>query len=183
MPNSRVPIRNLFGGNASYRREAFELAGGFRNNIGRSASRRGGCEETEFCIRLSQLAPGRVLLFDNRAVIKHLVPAARCRFSYFRSRCYAEGLSKALVTASVGAGPALSTERRYTSRTLPAGVTRGVTDALRGDPSGLARAGAIATGLAAAAAGYSVGSLTRYTRPLLAAAAAAGAERRARRRR
>ncbi len=58
MPETRGPVRNLLGGNASFRREAFELAGGFRNGIGRSAgSRPLGCEETEFCIRLSQRCP------------------------------------------------------------------------------------------------------------------------------
>ena len=47
------PIRNLMGGNASFRREAFDVAGGFRSGIGRSGGKRPlGCEETEFCIRL-----------------------------------------------------------------------------------------------------------------------------------
>lgn len=178
MPESRSPVRNLLGGNASFRRSAFDLAGGFRNGIGRSAGKRPlGCEETEFCIRLSQRSPESVLLYDNRAIIWHLVPAERCRFSYFRSRCYAEGLSKALVTASVGASQGLSTERRYTTRTLPSGVARGVEDVLRGDSSGLGRAGAIVTGLAAATAGYSVGSMARLLRPVLAAIPAAADRR------
>ena len=37
MPRSRAVVRNIMGGNASYRREAFELACGFRTNIGRAA--------------------------------------------------------------------------------------------------------------------------------------------------
>ena len=70
-----APVRNLLGGNASFRREAFTLAGGFRSGIGRSGRRLPlGCEETEFCIRLGQRSPGTVLLFDNRAVIWHRVP-------------------------------------------------------------------------------------------------------------
>jgi len=82
MPTSRVPVRNLFGGNASFRREIFDTVGGFRSGIGRSVSKRPlGCEETELCIRLRQQSPGSVLLFDNRAVIWHKVPAARSRFS------------------------------------------------------------------------------------------------------
>ena len=97
------------------------------------------------------------MLFDERAMIRHLVPAARTRFSYFRSRCYAEGLSKALVTASVGTADGLSAERRYTTRTLPSGVARGLADAARGDLSGLGRAGAIVAGLGATAAGYASG--------------------------
>ena len=165
MPETRSPVRNLLGGNASFRREAFELAGGFQNGIGRSAGKRPlGCEETEFCIRVSQNSPESVFLFDNRAVISHLVPAERCRFAYFRARCYAEGLSKALVTASVGTSDGLASERRYTTRTLPAGVIRGIADAVRGDSSGLGRAGAIVAGLAATAAGYAAGTASRRMR-------------------
>lgn len=167
MPESRMPVRNLLGGNASFRREAFDLARGFQNGIGRSAGKRPlGCEETEFCIRLSQRSPGSVFLFDNRAMIWHLVPAERCRFAYFRSRCYAEGLSKALVTASVGVNDGLSAERRYTTRVLPLGVARGVADALQGDLPGLGRAGAIVAGVTATVAGYSAGSIQRRARRL-----------------
>ncbi|HEX2313978.1 MAG TPA: glycosyltransferase family 2 protein, partial [Thermomonospora sp.] len=91
------PIRNLMGGNASFRREAFAVAGGFAAGIGRSFHRRPlGCEETEFCIRLRQAAPGLELVYDDTAVIWHRVPPERARFAYFRERCYAEGLSKAL---------------------------------------------------------------------------------------
>lgn len=163
MPETRAPVRNLLGGNASFRREAFEIAGGFQNGIGRSAAKRPlGCEETEFCIRLSQRAPGVVFLYDNRAVIWHVVPAERCRFGYFRARCYAEGLSKAQVTASVGAGDGLATERRYTTRVLPTGVARGVADAVHGDRAGLGRAGAIVAGVTATAAGYAAGTIQQY---------------------
>ena len=165
MPAVRAPVRNLLGGNASFRREAFEIAGGFQNGIGRSAGKRPlGCEETEFCIRVSQRSPEAVFLFDHRATIWHLVTAERCRFSYFRSRCYAEGLSKALVTASVGTADGLSTERRYTTRVLPSGVAHGVADALRGDLPGLGRAGAIVTGVGATAAGYAAGWMQRHAR-------------------
>jgi glycosyltransferase involved in cell wall biosynthesis len=160
MPRDRAPVRNLMGSAASFRRDVFDLVGGFRSGIGRSAERLPlGCEETELCIRLSQRSPESVLFFDNRAVARHFVPASRGRYSYFLFRCYAEGLSKAAVTASVGAGDGLSAERNYTTRVLPRGVARGIADLLRGDPSGLGRAGAIVTGLAATAAGYILGSL------------------------
>jgi glucosyl-dolichyl phosphate glucuronosyltransferase len=165
MPTSRAPVRNLLGGNASFRREAFAIAGGFQNGIGRSAGPRPlGCEETEFCIRVSQQAPEAVFVFDNRSVIWHEVPAERGRFSYFRSRCYAEGLSKALVTASVGAADGLSAERRYTTRVVPLGVAHAMADALRGDLPGLGRAGAIVTGVTATVAGYTAGWVQQRAR-------------------
>lgn len=161
MPTNRAPVRNLLGGNASFRREVFEEVGGFRSGIGRGQGKRPlGCEETEFCIRLNQQIPGAVLLFDNRATIWHRVSAERTRFAYYRARCYAEGLSKAMVTRSVGTGDGLSSERRYTTRTLPRGVARGLADAFRGDRAGLGRAGAIVTGLAATTTGYAAGILS-----------------------
>ncbi|MFC7385346.1 glycosyltransferase family 2 protein [Sphaerisporangium rhizosphaerae] len=162
LPAERKPIRNVMGGNAAFIREVVGEVGGFHSGIGRSVqgrkSRPLGCEETEFCIRLSQRRPGSIMMFEPRAVIGHRVPASRATFRYFRSRCYAEGLSKALVSQSVGAGDGLSSERAHAVKTLPHGVLRGVADALRGDPAGLARAGAIVAGLAWTTWGYAVGS-------------------------
>ncbi|WP_237287583.1 glycosyltransferase family 2 protein [Streptomyces malaysiensis] len=159
LPPGRVRVRNVLGGNASFRREAFDAAGGFASGIGRDGDKRPlGCEETELCIRLARARPDALLLIDDRAVIHHKVPAARERFGYFRSRTYAEGLSKALVTRSVGAQAGLETERRYTTRVLPAGIARGLRDALLGRAGGAGRAGAIVAGVAAAAGGYLVGT-------------------------
>lgn len=160
LPPGRVRVRNVLGGNASFRRTAFEVAGGFATGIGRDGDKRPlGCEETELCIRLGKARPDAVLLIDDRAVIHHRVPASRERFRYFRSRAYAEGLSKALVARSVGAAKGLESERRYTTRVLPAGVARGVRDALLARPGGAGRAGAIVAGVLAAAGGYAVGSI------------------------
>ncbi|MDN3359203.1 glycosyltransferase family 2 protein [Actinomadura sp. DC4] len=159
------PVRNLMGGNASFRREVFDLAGGFRNGIGRTAGGRPlGCEETEFCIRLRQAVPETVLLFEDRAVIWHRVPSERARFSYFRSRCYAEGLSKAMVTQSVGVGDGLASERRHALVALPRGVAYGLRAAVTGDPYGLGRAASIVAGLAFTTAGYAAGSIRRSER-------------------
>ncbi|MFJ8938146.1 glycosyltransferase family 2 protein [Streptomyces sp. NPDC102365] len=160
LPPGRVRVRNVLGGNASFRRTAFDAAGGFATGIGRDGDRRPlGCEETELCIRLTRARPDAVLLIDDRAVIHHRVPEIREHFAYFRTRTYAEGLSKALVTRSVGAGKGLESERRYTTRVLPAGVARGLRDALLGRPGGAGRAAAIVAGVVTAAGGYALGSL------------------------
>jgi glucosyl-dolichyl phosphate glucuronosyltransferase len=164
MPPSGAPVRNLLGGNMSFRREVFDLVDGFQTGIGRTAKGRPlGCEETEFCIRLSQKSPGALLVIENEAMISHSIPASRCKFSYFLSRCYAEGLSKAQVTANVGSGDGLSSERAYVTRTLPLGVLRGVADVFRGRPGGLGRAGAIIAGVSVTAAGYLAARLNRVT--------------------
>jgi glucosyl-dolichyl phosphate glucuronosyltransferase len=163
MPAVRAPIRNVMGGNAAFLRDAVSEVGGFHSGIGRSVqgrkSRPLGCEETEFCIRLSQRRPGSVMLFEPRAVIGHKVSRVRERFAYFRSRCYAEGLSKALVTREVGTQDGLSSERAHAIKTLPLGALRGVGEAVRGDVGGLGRAGAIVVGLAWTTWGYVVGSV------------------------
>ena len=163
MPTERARIRNVMGGNAAFRREVIGGVGGFHTGIGRSVQGRKprplGCEETEFCIRLSQRMPGSGMLFEPAAVIGHKVPPVRSTFAYFRSRCFAEGLSKALVAQSVGAGDGLSSERAHAMKALPLGALRGVGEALRGDLPGLGRAGAIVVGLAWTTWGYVVGSL------------------------
>ena len=162
MPPSGAPVRNLLGGNMSFRRTVFDVVDGFQSGIGRTAGKRPlGCEETEFCIRLHQQSPGAVLVIQHEAVIWHFVPAKRCRFSYFLSRCYAEGISKALVTANVGSGDGLSNERAYVTRTLPLGVLRGIGDLLRGRPAGLGRAGAIIAGVGVTTVGYLRGKLSQ----------------------
>ncbi|MEU7001206.1 glycosyltransferase family 2 protein [Nonomuraea sp. NPDC046570] len=162
MPSVRSPIRNVMGGNAAFRRGVVAEVGGFHSGIGRSVqgrkSRPLGCEETEFCIRLSQRKPGAVMLFEPGAAIGHKVSKQRETFAYFRSRCYAEGLSKALVTQSVGSQDGLASERAHALKALPLGALRGVGEALRGDVGGLGRAGAIVVGLAWTTWGYVVGS-------------------------
>ncbi|MFE2888168.1 glycosyltransferase family 2 protein [Streptomyces sp. NPDC059272] len=160
LPPGRVRVRNVLGGNASFRRTAFDAAGGFATGIGRDGDRRPlGGEETELCIRLTRARPDAVLLIDDRAVIHHRVPSVREHFAYFRTRTYAEGLSKALVARSVGADKGLESERRYTTRVLPAGVVRGLRDAVLARPGGAGRAGAIVAGVFGAAGGYAVGSV------------------------
>jgi glycosyltransferase involved in cell wall biosynthesis len=166
MPPSGAPVRNLLGANMSFRREAFEIAEGFHSGIGRTAeSRPLGCEETEFCIRLGQRSPESVMLMEHRAVVSHFVPDSRCRLAYFVSRCFAEGISKAQVTARVGSGDGLANERAYTTRALPLGVARGIADVFRGNLAGAGRAAAIITGLGVTAAGY---ARTRAVRALRA---------------
>lgn len=159
MADSGRPVRNLVGVNMSFRREAFQLVdGGFRTGIGRSSSKLPlGCEETEFCIKLGQRSPDTLLVMEHRAVAWHWVPDKRCRFSYFTSRCFAEGISKVQVALEVGRGDGLSEERRYVTRTLPLGVAKGLADLLRGDFAGLGRSAAIVVGLSCTMAGYIAG--------------------------
>lgn len=155
MPGESSPVRNLIGANMSFRREVFETVGVFREDVGRVGTRPLGCEETELCIRVYQTWADKFLLYNPQALVHHKVPAGRASGRYFASRCYSEGLSKALISQSVGTRDSLASEWTYTLQTLPKGILRGLGMGLfRGDLNGLARAGYIAAGLAITAAGY-----------------------------
>jgi cellulose synthase/poly-beta-1,6-N-acetylglucosamine synthase-like glycosyltransferase len=161
LPEQAAPIRNPIGANMAFRRAACTEAGGFSHGIGRVGKTPLGCEETELSIRVRAGNEGATILQVPGAAVDHLVTAERVRWAYFRSRCWAEGLSKALVTDSVGHDAGLASERTYATRTLPAGVLRGLGDALRGDLAGLRRAGAIVAGLGITTAGFVRGTIAR----------------------
>jgi len=161
LPETSAAVRNPFGCCCCFRREVFEEVGGFRPEIGRIGKHPLGCEETELCIRAKQHWPQHSFMYEPRAKIRHRVPTFRTSWHYFRSRCYAEGLSKAIIAQYVGAQDALASERSYVRRTLPQGIVRGLRDALiHRDGTGLGRAGAITFGLTTTMAGYLVGKAT-----------------------
>lgn len=163
-PEVPCVVRNPYGGCTCMRREIFEVVGGFRNDIGRIGKYPLGGEETELSIRAQQHWPQKIFLYQPQAKIHHCVPAQRANWHYFRSRCYAEGLSKAIISKYVGTKDGLSSERVYTLRTLPLGVLRGLANALfHGDPTGLLRAGAIIVGLVVTIAGYLKGCIVLRT--------------------
>ena len=52
------------------------------------------------------------------------MPAERAGWRYLLRRCWAEGLSKAHVSALAGRSAALASERNYATRTLPRAVAQ-----------------------------------------------------------
>ena len=166
MPARAGVVRNLIGANMSLRRAAIDACGGFRTEIGRVGSVPVGCEETELCIRARRRYTGSTLRYEPRARVFHHVTAARATWRYFLARCYAEGISKALVARFVGSEDALASERAYTLRTLPLGAFGALADVIRRrDLYGFARAFAIVAGLGATVWGYTHGSLQRRLEP------------------
>jgi glycosyltransferase involved in cell wall biosynthesis len=171
LPPRAAPVRNPIGAAMSFRASVFDRVDGFAEGIGRIGRRPLGCEETELSIRARLAFPAGVVLHVPEARVSHFVSSERANFRYFVRRCWAEGLSKALVTEEVGSTDALSSEWTYTLRTLPTGVARGLADGVRGDPAGYLRAGAIVSGLLVTAAGYLRGRLGGKTRSPLRKAA------------
>jgi glucosyl-dolichyl phosphate glucuronosyltransferase len=161
MPQTASTIRNPIGANMSIRREVFDTVGDFHSEIERvGAQHAGGCEETELCIRARQHWPQGVFLYQPEARVFHRVPGSRTCWRYFYSRCYVEGLAKAVVARHLGARDSLASERTYILRTLPQAVMHGLTGTLfHHDLAGLGRAGAIISGLAVTTIGYLAGSI------------------------
>lgn len=159
-PVTGTAVRNLMGCNMSFRREAFQLAGLFTEDLGRVGRTPLGCEETELCIRLRQASPGSVILFRPSSVVRHRVTPDRLTWRYLRRRGWGEGLSKALVSRSVGADAALATERDYLRRVIPAAVLREFSRLLRGRRTGLTGLLAVFVVVGSTAAGYARGKLS-----------------------
>jgi glucosyl-dolichyl phosphate glucuronosyltransferase len=163
IPPGDSVVRNPIGANMSFRREVVTRVGGFASDLGRVGKTPLGCEETDLSIRAYSAFPGQTVRMVPEARVSHLVPEGRTTWRYFRSRCWSEGLSKAVMTGRVGSDDGLASERTYVTRTLPSGVAHGVADALRGRPEGLRRAGAIIAGLGLTVAGYARGRAARGT--------------------
>ncbi|MGH7743675.1 MAG: glycosyltransferase [Candidatus Dormibacteria bacterium] len=161
LPTTRGPVRNFIGANMSFRRELLLTLGGFHTALGRIGTRPLGCEETELCIRIQRTYPDCVLVYEPAAQVRHSVPASRGTWSYFHSRCYAEGLSKATVSRLAGANRALSSERSYLLCTITRGIMRSLRQVLRGRLSGIATALAMVAGVTTTVLGYAVGCSTR----------------------
>ncbi|MGH7642648.1 MAG: glycosyltransferase family 2 protein [Candidatus Dormibacteria bacterium] len=164
LPVVAGPVRNLIGTNMSVRRQVMASVAGFREGFGNVVldpspdarhTRLSTCEETDFCIRVSQSHGDARWVYEPAAKVQHRVPKDRTTFGYFVARCWLEGQGKALLGQLLGPASALGSERDYVRRVLPRGVLRGVADSARtGQGAGSLRAAAIVAGLAATASSY-----------------------------
>lgn len=152
-------IRNAIGANMSLRRDAFFAVDGFHNALGRVGTHPVGAEETELYVRIRRAFPNGRVMFAPQCRVQHKVPAIRGTFRYFLRRCYAEGLSKSVVSRIAQRSGNLSSEWSYTLKTLPLGVIRNMLSVRRKNTHGLAKAGAILAGLFTTTAGYLYGRL------------------------
>ena len=142
----------------SSRKTELLAVGGFRVTLGRVGTPpTAGCEETELCLRIASHRPDATLVYEPEAEVRHRVPKARTCWSYFLSRCYGEGLSKALVARYDGSGPALASERAYLRSTIPRALARSLRRT--GRPGAVRTLGALAAGVCVTGTGYLIGRL------------------------
>lgn len=153
LPKKPTPVRNVWTSAMLVKRSAFEVVDGFREDFGKIGNR-SLPEDTDLCLRIAAVKENSVWMWDPEKVMQHRVPAGRATFGYLMSRCFLQGWGKAAMAQMDGFDESTSSERNYALRILPAGVGRGLADALRGDISGLGRSGAIIAAFTVAVCGY-----------------------------
>ena len=153
LPKAPTAVRNVWTSAMLVKRSAFEVVDGFREDFGKIGNK-SLPEDTDLCLRIAAMQDNAVWMWDPAKVMKHRVPAGRATFGYLMSRCFLQGWGKAAMARMDGFDESTSLERYYAVRILPAGVGRGLADAVRGDVSGLGRSGAIVAAFSVTVAGY-----------------------------
>jgi len=97
-------VRNGYGTNISFRREAFDKCGLFTTSLGakgggESGKHEFGAEEAEFSLRVKGKTSRRII-YDPKVRIKHKVYRYRFSNNFIRKRAYWEGCTKAMFNKS-----------------------------------------------------------------------------------
>ena len=152
MPAETGPAPEVWCAGMAVRREVFLAVGGFRESYGRVTDRV-RARDAELCRRMSEA--GGVWMFVPGARVHHPVAPERTTFRHFLRRCFREGQ----LTATAGGG--------HLGTALPGALSRHLRGSVRGGGTGaLRRAGAVAAGATAAAAGGLLELTTRQPTPL-----------------
>lgn len=98
----KTEVRNGYGTNISFRREAFDACGAFKDSLGvekgwgKSDWQRPGAKETEFSLRVTQKT-GKRIVYSPKIRVKHKVYRYRLKTGFIARRAYWEGYAKALL--------------------------------------------------------------------------------------
>jgi glycosyltransferase involved in cell wall biosynthesis len=181
LPERLAPVRNPIGANMAVRASVLDEVGGFREGADGNAPRALGArgvvraggnvpDDTDLAIRVKQVRPDAVWLYQPAAKVVHKVTPERTSIAYFLRRSFEEGVGKASLASLVGWDSGLASERRHLAVVLPKGVWHGLKGLLRGNGSAGLRALAILAGTVVAGAGYlsvAVPRIGRGTRPAI----------------
>lgn len=168
LPTVETPIRNVWAENMAVRRSVFEQVGGFRAGFGKlgAVSRP---EDTDLCLRMSEVDASGQWIYVPDAIADHHVPADRASFRFFVKRCFHEGRGKVELAVFMGSAEKLGSERDYLRHALPAGVRHCIGASVRERKSApLLTAGAMiaGAGVAGAGAAWEIG-IHLFTRALV----------------
>ena len=86
-------VRNTYGSNISYRREAFLAVGGYDPNTGRKGDRHVQAHEAPVGVRLLR-EYDRGMVYTDEAVVQHKLFDYRARFRWLVARSFWQGYSK-----------------------------------------------------------------------------------------
>jgi len=97
----KTEVRNGYGTNISFRRDAFHCCGLFKSSLeikgqGKSDWQRPGAKETEFSLRVTQKT-GKRIIYNPSIRVKHKVYRYRLSTNFIARRAYWEGYAKALL--------------------------------------------------------------------------------------
>lgn len=148
LPSTRAKLAHLIGANMSVRRSALREVGGFHSD---------NHDDMDMCHRLA--FAGFDVIYEPLAVVSHFVPAARTTWHYFWRRCYFVNQGKVEAFANMEDAAHLGAEFDFVKRMMTRHLPAEVGQAFRGDVYGLARAGAMAAGVALAGLGHLSGEL------------------------
>ncbi|ARC55647.1 Putative mycofactocin biosynthesis glycosyltransferase MftF [Frondihabitans sp. 762G35] len=157
LPTEHADVRNVIGCTMAFRRAAIVTAGGFSTAVGRVGNIPLGGEETELCITIRQADPAARICYEPMSLVNHRVSADRATWRYLSRRSFYEGVSKAVLSRTLGRGDSLSSESSYLTRVLPGAFLRELSRTGRG---GGKRAAAIALTVLATVAGYALGAVS-----------------------
>lgn len=111
-------VRNAWGHNMAFEREAMEAAGGFLTSLGLRGGKGPLGEDTEYSLRLRERS-GKRIVYNPGAVTWHRVHPYRLSWRFVRERSFSMGQSRAMVErlfpGGEGADP-LGTERALLGR-------------------------------------------------------------------
>lgn len=148
LPLTRALLAHLIGANMSARRSVLLAVDGFHSD---------DHDDMDMCHRIAYAR--YKVLYEPLAVVHHFVPATRTTWRYFWRRCYLVNKGKVEAFANMHEASSLSAELNFVARTLTTGVLTETRSVIRGDPYGLARAGAMIAGIALAGLGHLSGRL------------------------
>ena len=109
-----VEVRNTFGPNMSFKKEVFQKAGMFNENLGfaRKGTSYIQAEEPEFALRMRREL-GKGVIYNPKAVVYHKIPPAKAKVGLLLKRAFYQGYSKALLKKLSISADSVATERSY----------------------------------------------------------------------